>query len=264
MTAYDPDTDITTYLASVTDLDTLVNAFIGTLDLTVASPTLPDEVSESDITSDVANLEAQLDSLKDDRLTGSVIPRFEAGMRDINAVVNSAFVIGRSMIESDADAEITRDVAAHGSKLRISVKPTDAQVGELNLRESELDLRNREFVAKSRQVELDFQRMLTQLVVEAYRLKIVAKKEETDLNNDYTMNDSRWDLEVFQYGANVMASPAGGTAVPSGKKATTGSVIGGALSGGAAGAAGGFMVGGPVGAAIGGVLGLGAGLAAGL
>jgi len=251
---YDPDVDIATYISAIGDLDTLTAAFIGTLDL---SPTLPTVVSESDITSDVANLETQLKSLKDARLTGSIIPRFEAGMRDINAVVSSAFVIGRTIIETDADQEVTRDVASHGSRLRIAVKATDAQVGELNLKNSELTM-------KAQQTRLDFEKMLTQLIVEAYRIKIVAKKEESDLTIEYDASDAKWDLEVFQYGANVMASPAGGTGVPTGKRSSAGSTIGGALSGAAMGAVGGLMVGGPVGAAIGGVLGLGAGLASGL
>jgi len=245
--AFDPDADIASYIAAVGNFNTTVGALIGNMEL---NPTLPTIVSEANITADVANHEAQLDSLKDARLTGTVLPRFEAGMRDINAIVSSAFVIGRAIIESDADAEITREAARHGSKLRIAVKATDAQVGELNLREAEL-------INKAYQSEADFEKLAAQLMVEAYRIKIVAKKEEADVNQEYDVSDAKWDMEVFQYGANVMASPAGGTAVPTGSKTTAGSVIGGALSGAAAG----FTLGaGPVGAVIGGLLGAGAGL----
>ena len=35
-----------------------------------------------------------------DRLTAEVLPRFRAGMRDINAVVSSAFVLGQAIIEA--------------------------------------------------------------------------------------------------------------------------------------------------------------------
>jgi len=257
-TAYDPDADIASYIAAVGDFRTTVAALIGHMEL---APTLPTVVSEADITADVANLESQVETLKDNRLTGTVIPRFEAGMRDVNAVVSSAFVIGRAVIESEADAEVTREAARHGSKLRIAVKATDAQVGELNLKEAEL-------VNKAYQVGADFEKVAAQLMVEAYRIKIVAKKEEADTNQEYDVADAHWDLEVFQYGANVMASPAGGTGVPSGKKLTAGSVIGGALSGAAAGGIAGAMMGGtvmgmgagPFGAIAGGLLGLGMGL----
>ena len=251
---YDPDADIATYLASISTLEALVAAFIGNLSLTVPTVTLPGYVSESDITADMAAHEAQLESLKDNRLTGTVLPRFEAGMRDIGAVISSAFVIGRAIIEADADAEITREVARHGSQLRVSMKPTDAQVGELNLREAAIEQKNQELILSARNVELEFQKVVSHLVVEAHRIKIVAKKEEADLDAEYDVADAKWDLELFQHGANVMAAPSGGTAIP-GKKSTAASVIGGGLSGAAAG----MMVGGPVGAAVGGALGMAAG-----
>jgi hypothetical protein len=73
--------------------------------------------------------------------------------------------------------------------------------------------------------------------IEAMRIKIVAKKEESDKNIDIDEQDALWDLEVFQYGANVMASIQGGT-VSNGPRrpSTAASVLGGALSGAAAGA----------------------------
>lgn len=251
--AFDPDADIASYIAAVGNFTATVTALMGNMEL---NPSVPTEVSEADITTDVANLEAQLRTLKNDRLTGTVLPRFEAGMRDINAVVSSAFVIGRATIEADADAEVTQEAARHGSKLRIAVKATDGQVGELNLKKAEL-------INKAYQVDADFEKLAAQLMVEAYRIKIVAKKEEIDANQEHDVADAKWDLEVFQYGANVMASVAGGTSYPTGKKNVAMSAIGGALSGAAAGAATGAMMTGPyapIGAAIGGLLGLGLGL----
>jgi hypothetical protein len=49
-----------------------------------------------------------------DQLTAEILPRFEAGMRDINAVMSSAFVLGRSVIEGMA----SRDVAKFQADLR--------------------------------------------------------------------------------------------------------------------------------------------------
>jgi len=175
-------------------------------------------------------------------------------MRDINSVMSSSFVIGRAIIESDADAEITRDVATHGSRLRIATKPTSVQVAELEIKEE--------------MATVELRKAVTQLVIEAYRIKIVAKKEEADLTQEYATKDANWDLEVFQYGVNVMAGAAGGTAIPGDKKISAGSMIGGALSGAAAGGIAGSIMGGtamgmaagPFGAIAGGLLGLGMGL----
>jgi hypothetical protein len=102
-------------------------------------------------------------------------------------------------------------------------------------------------------------------IVEAMRIKIVAKKEEADQNAVIDEEDAKWDLEVFQYGSNVMAAISGGTSMGSMKGTSkAASVLGGAMTG----AAGGAMVAGatygsaagPYGAAIGAVLGAAVGL----
>ena len=227
---YDPDADIAAYIAEVGSLSTLVTGFVTGIG------------SEATITGDVANMEAHLEALKDDRLTGNLIPRFEAGMRDINAVVSSAFVIGRTIIETDADQEVTRNAASHESKLRLHYLPTETEAVDMKLK-------------------------VAQTMIEAYRIKIVAKKEENDDGIEYDVADAKWDLEVYTYGGNLLAAPGGGVAVPLGtKKNMAASAIGGALSGAAAGAIAG-AVGGPLapftstaGAIGGAVLGLGMGL----
>ena len=96
---------------------------------------------------------------------------------------------------------------------------------------------------------------LVKLSIEGNRIKIVALKEETDMNAEIDKFDALWDLETFQYGANLLAAISGGTTGPQ-KPSTAASVIGGAMSGMSAGA----MVGGSWGAAIGGILGGAAGL----
>jgi len=50
----------------------------------------------------------------DDQITSEVLPRFQAGMSDINAVMSTAFVIGQSVIEGMRD----RDVAKFQADLR--------------------------------------------------------------------------------------------------------------------------------------------------
>lgn len=162
-------------------------------------------------------------------------------MQDINAVQSSAFVIGEAIIESFRD----RDVAKYLSTIRMGSA-------------------DRKLTAVGQMMQLMTSRIgwegeYVKYLVEAMRIKIVAKKEETDQNASIDEADAKWDLEVFQYGANVMASSAGGTSTTGVKGISkTQSAIGGAMMGGAAGYMVGAeigSVGGPYGAAIGAVLG---------
>jgi hypothetical protein len=191
------------------------------------------------------------------------IPRFEAGMRDIGAVVSSAFPIGKSIIDKtvvDQTAKLAADIALQTGKysgeLRLQLAKFAADMHTKMFNESAIAIV---------QLKLQYQYQLSALTIEANRLKIVAKKEETDTNLKIEEADATWDLEMFKYGSNVLGSIAG-TAVNQGSNLHTGSgvgsAIGGALSGAAAGAMLGAMKGGPggpIGAAIGGVLGLATG-----
>lgn len=101
------------------------------------------------------------------------------------------------------------------------------------------------------------------LVVEAKRIKIVAKKEEVTEQTDFDDREALWEMQTFAFGGNLLASIAGGVhqnqQVPN--KAMT--ALSGALSGAAAGAAVGAGFGGvgaPVGAAAGVLVGVGTAL----
>jgi hypothetical protein len=241
--AYDPDADIAAYLAEIASYELLVDSTTGSLD---AVDIIPDELTIADIAAEATAYGA----LIDDQLLMTVFPRFEAGMRDINAVVTSAFVIGRANLEEARDHEIAKVSA----DLLIKSKAAATERSDILLRWAMLRLENAH-------------RMAT-LEIEAERIKIVAKKEENDVLNDLEAKNATWDLEVWQYGANVMASPAGGTGIPGGKGSQVGSAIGGALSGaavgGMAGAAGMLgsapilgMAAGPFGMLAGALLGIG-------
>ncbi len=224
--AYNPDADIVDLLASPNALQTLVTLLSSgtTLDNLIAGV-----LDETRILTSIAAFTADLDA----RLVAEILPRFEAGMRDINAVTSSAFAIGRALIEENQD----RQVAKYDADLRMKVFSDDA------LRVIAL--------------KLEYQKAAAQMVAEAYRVKIVAKKEEMDVNIKIEESDALWDLEVFQYGANLLAGIGGGTNSPNTKRPSQSqSMIGGALSGAAAGAMVGATAGVPwLGAGIGAVLG---------
>ena len=224
--AYDPDADITSLIAAPNVLQTLVDLLSDgtTLDALISSV-----LDQSRIDDQVTEYAADFDA----RLTSEVLPRFEAGMRDINAVTSSAFAIGRATIEENQD----RQVAKFSADLHSKAWSDDA-IRVIGLK-------------------LEYQKFVSTMISEAYRIKIVAKKEQSDTDDEIDKSDALWDLEVFQYGANLLASIGGGTAINNPNKPSTAqSMIGGAMSGAAAGA----MVGGPKGAIIGGVLGAASGL----
>jgi hypothetical protein len=244
-TAYDPDADIAAYEAAVSDYATILAGIDYTVDWAsfYAQAVATIDAAADDIVDD--DVDAYADTL-DDELTTKVLPRFRAGMRDVNAVVSSAFVIGQAVIEGFRD----RDVARHASKLRVALV-TGANSSYLEAVNQMTNLMiNR----------LNYEDSYAKLMIEANRIKIVAKKEESELNSRYDESDALWDLEVFKYGGNMLASIAGAAVNEGVEGPSTGaSMIGGALSGAAAGAmiagASKGAIAGPVGAIIGGVLG---------
>ena len=243
--AYNPDAAIASYEAGVTAFAALLaglsditdwNAFYANAALTI------DGVGDANIAADVA---AYADVLDDD-IAARVLPRFRRGMQDINAVVSSAFPIGEAIIE----AFQARDVAKYAATLRSALGDKRLQAVDQMMN----------MMAR----RIGWEESYVRLLVESKRIKIVAKKEQTDQDATIDEADAKWDLEVFQYGGNLMASIGGGTAIPNMAKKNVGaSVLGGAVTGAAAGAYVGSVVPGigtAVGAVVGGVLGAAAGL----
>jgi len=238
LSAYDPSAVITAYEAEITAFKLILAGMSDTADwasLYAQAVTTLDGPAEAALIADTNAYAA----IVDDNINTVTLPRFRRGMQDINAVVSSAFVIGEAVIEGFRD----RDVAKYLSSLRLAMGDR-----KITVTDQMVQMMARRITWKS-----EFVRTF----IEASRIKIVAMKEKID--GDYTIDeaDAKWDLEVFQYGSNVMASSAGGTATTGMKGVSkTQSVLGGAMSGAAAGA----MVGGPVGAGVGAVLGAAAGL----
>jgi len=245
-TAYDPSADITAYEAAITAFAAILAGITDTTDWAalytqaIASVEV-DGITDDDIDDDV---DAFADVL-DDEITAKVLPRFQAGMRDINAVVSSAFVIGQAIIEGFRD----RDVAKHGTELRVAaakanlLKDVEVEKIRMNGAQQMLHLMLQ---------RISWEESYMKTVIEGKRIKIVAEKEETDINLKIGEKDGLWDLSVFQYGANVLAAIGGGTSGTNEEPSMMQSMLGGAMGGAAMGA----MVGGGVpGAVIGGVLG---------
>jgi len=219
--AYDPTVPVGEIIAAPDLLQTLVTLLstgTGLDDL------IENVLDETRITDSVTAFNVDLTNKAD----AEIYPRFEAGMRDIGAVMSSAFAIGRANIAE----KIVNDVAKYEGELRYKAWGQDA-IQVINMK-------------------LEYQKAVSQYIIEANRMKIVALKEQVDTDVKYDEADATWDLSVFQYGGNLLASVAGGTASANQKQPSTAqSMIGGAMTGGTAG----FLIGGPVGAGIGAALG---------
>jgi len=253
-TAYSPAADITAYEAVITAFAAILAGISDTADWAAlytqsgTSIVTINGITEAIIVADVDAFADQLD----DEINIKILPRFEAGMRSINAVTSSAFAIGRSNIEGFRN----RDVAKHSSTLRINAafKNVDIETEEVRLR-----LEGSSQMLRLMMQRISWEDSYMKTVVEGKRIKIVANKEEMDENIRIDKEDALWDLEVFQYGANLLASISGGTGSVANQPSTAQSVIGGALSGAAAGGmiagASEGVIGGPAGIVIGGLLG---------
>ena len=272
--AYDPDADITAYEAAITGFAAIIAGMDEEVDwaslfvqaetsIGVIADIAVDGISEAEI---VADIDAFADQL-DDEILVKVLPRFEAGMRDIGAVVSSAFALGRSNIEGFRD----REVAKHASALRLAAEYKNADVeldeAKANLTK-ELGSIGAYTEGTSQMIQLliaryAWEESYTKVVIEGKRIKIVAKKEETESNLKIDELDALWDLKTFRYGGNLLGSISGTAVTEEMKPEVWPSVIGGALSGAMAGAmyggTKGAVVGGGWGIAIGAVVGAAAG-----
>ncbi len=379
VSALTPETDMDTHLTAKDSVDDLIDLALVETTLRAESDIDTNLGDETQIVADVSSFADQID----EQLEETVYPRFEGGMRDVNAVLSSAFVLGKSFIEISRN----REVAKHASGLRLNllmqkenlrgqafiqedrirgemmqleaniVAPaylqldkykgdailaklsavTQAYINKDNLNAQgiiqnhqnasqayiqfdklradamilmdtflgnayiqqdkamadwlilkhgkRLDgfLENEKIkfeeeksevllkldVAKTlvqlMQLDIQSNTSYTQAMLEGNRIAYVMQKEEAEGNIDLDERRERYEIETWQYAANLMGAVAGGTATPgstSRSPSRTASAIGGAMSGAAMGGylAAGTALGGPLGAVLGGMLGFAAGL----
>jgi hypothetical protein len=194
------------------------------------------------ITDDNARITAVVTAesdLLDDEINSKILPRFQAGMLDVNAVQTSAFTIGEALIWDGKAKQIAKFDAA----LRLD---------RLNS-QSEIAL-------KRISTYLEWARLSMATSIELSRIYVASRHDIDSLYTELAAKDRLFDLGIYQYGVNVMSSIAGSAVSPP-DTGSNKSGLGGALSGALSGAAAGNMVlPGGWGAAIGGVMGFAAGL----
>lgn len=193
LTAYDPDTRIAAIEAAVDDFHDIVANFDemeAWADYVSTAKTTLNTALFSTTTTDDA-IEAY-NAIVDAELNNVVLPRFRRGMQDINAVNSSSFVVGAALIEAEADRD--KDKFAADINLQFYKEKTASVLGSVDI------------MSKLAISKLDINRAVAQAVMEGNRISIIAKKEETDQDIHLSELDGRWDLEIWNYAGNMLAS----------------------------------------------------------
>ena len=186
----------------------------------------------------IDNLVSQhAEELADD-IEENASPRFVCGMRDINSVVSSSFVVGKAMME----VQRTRTLSKYDATLRHSAMP----------------------LATDRwRTHLDWNKTVPDMYAQFVKFYFLTRMDIDNHNIEQIVKDKLWPFTVLDYyrvavgtlhGAQTKSTDVEGAS-------TAQKAIGGALTGASAGYMYGSMEGaavsGPIGALIGGVVGLG-------
>ncbi len=176
-------------------------------------------------------------ALMDDDLVKDVLPRFQVGMRDINSVMSSSYLVGKAMIE-------------------------DARVKALSKFSGELKYRLIPVATERWGRHLEWNKAVVMSYAEIIKLYFSGKMDIESHNQEVAAKNKLWPFTILEYERAAIGALQGATTTtssPAGSskaaKAIAGALGGAAMGGMLAGASGG-AVGGPAGIVIGGLLGL--------
>ncbi len=276
--AFDSDADISNYQSRISILGGLADGidpitkwqnFIAAAESggDFHTPPAPDPNLEDIDASIDAAIEAQNAQI-DASIEIEALPRFQAGMRDINAVHGSAFIIGQGVIESQGlkektsfAANIRLDAEKQKNTLRVEKERLRLGHSELLLRRDELKTTGVKDILQLTMAQFEFSKLAAHLALEGTRIKTVIKKEELDSQLEIDAEDAMWNLNLFKFANNALSSISGAAPTQQGSKTNK---FQSALGGAASGAAMGGMMAGMSGGAVGGPVGMAAGAAIGL
>lgn len=189
----------------------------------------------SDVYQDVVNgpeienaVVAQSDLMQDE-IDARVYPAFVAGMRDINAVQSTAFIIGKAVIQ-------------------------DAHVKAINKFSSDMRVAGLNASVAMWSKHLDWDQAVIGTYSELFKIYYATKMDMDRANVEYVAKDLMWDYNLLDEIRGIIGALNGAAASPIKNEP---SQMSKAIGGGLAGAAAGYqMTGSPFGALTGGVLGV--------
>ena len=217
-------------LASFPSLYDMFGKFMAGLDIEVLSNQMMEDTVNSSTVGELVRAESEL---LQDHVDTKIMPKFQTGMRDINSVMSSSYIVGKAII-------------------------ADSQVKALSKFSGELKYRLVSVAVEKWKAHLQW----NQGVIESYsrilKLFVAAKMDTEEHNQRLAAKNSLWPFTVLEYQRAALGALQGATNQGGGgaESSQIGKSIGGAMSG----AATGFMVSGgnPLGAVVGGGIGLAA------
>lgn len=230
-------------IASFPTLYDMFGKFMAGLDVEVLYEQVFEDTCYGNPIDDLVGAEAV--SL-DDQIEATAIPRLQGGMRDINAVASSAFIVGKSLIE-------------------------EAKIKAISKFSSEVRTQAMNIALQKWSRHLDWCHQVSVLYAELTKLYFTLKMDKLSWMSEMKAKDKLWAFTVLGEQRTLVGALAGtAAAADRGKPSPFARAVSGALSGAAAGAMVGGLIkpavagvtagGGPVGALIGGLLGLAGGL----
>lgn len=227
MFGYQEDGETLWHISNFPSVYDMFGKFMAGLDVCSLWNNLYEEVVNGPTINNAVSAHAKV--MKDE-IDSSVMPSFMAGMRDINAVQSSAFIVGKALIYDGH----TKKVNEFAGNIRLKMVELTTQMW-----------------AKHLEWNTNVVKMYGTLFELYY-----GKKMETDARNvEYLVKHELWNLNLLDYVRSMLGALNGAPAAATGggsQPSTLQQAAGGMLSGAAAG----FGIAGPWGAVGGGLIGL--------
>lgn len=162
---------------------------------------------------EVNNLVIAEAALMEDDIDSNALPRMQTGMRDINSVMTSSFVLGKTLIE-------------------------DTRVKVLEKFRAELKYKLIPIVSSRWIAQLDWNKNLVCTYGELLKFYLSAKIDADEVNYSFAAKERLWPFTVLEYQRAALGAMQGATTTTTNAAgaSTASKVIGGALSGASTGA----------------------------
>jgi len=197
-------------ITSFPSLYDMYGKFMAGLDIEVLHSQIFEDTVNSAVVNDLVSAEA---AMMDDDIAMNSLPRLQTGLRDINSVVASSFVVGKSVIE---DARV-KALSKFSAELKYRLIPT----------------------AEARwATHLEWNKGVVGLYAELMKFYYSARTDVDEINYSMAVKDKLWPFTILDYERAALGALQGAsnqkTDVAGASKAAR--VISGALTGAAMGA----------------------------
>ena len=158
-------------LASFPSLYDMYGKFMAGLDVEVIYDQIYGDLMEGPVTHNLVSAESAFLS---DELESDTLPRYKAGMMDLNAVMSSTFVIGKALLEDTRQ----KAVAKYSAGLQYALLPVAAQRW---------------------QAHLEWNKGVVAMYGEVMKLYFSTKLDTNKYNNELKASNRLWPLTVLDY-----------------------------------------------------------------